>query len=62
MAGSTGDIDSFLYVHLQGVAFEEMIRQVLSTGGPVAHATRPETVRLHDDKVGPMVCWTMPVI
>lgn len=35
----------------KGVSFEEMVRGVLTTGGPVAHATRPDNVRLHDDKV-----------
>jgi len=34
----------------KGVSFEEAVRGVIATGGPVARATRPENVRLHDDK------------
>jgi hypothetical protein len=36
----------------QGMTLEEAVGRVLAAGGPVAHSVRPDTVRLHDDKVG----------
>lgn len=38
--------------NLQGVKLEEMARELLAVGGPIANATRADAVRLHDDKVG----------
>jgi len=34
----------------KGVSFEDMVRQMLAAGGPVAHATKADAVRLHDDR------------
>jgi len=34
----------------KGMAFQETVRQVMTVGGPKAHATKAEAVRLHDDK------------
>jgi hypothetical protein len=35
----------------KGSTLEHVATMVLATGGPVAHATKAESVRLHDDKV-----------
>jgi hypothetical protein len=35
----------------QGVPFEAAVLKVLDANGPIAHATKAEAVRLHDDKV-----------
>lgn len=35
----------------QVMAFQEIVAQVLEAGGPIAHATKADAVRLHDDKV-----------
>lgn len=35
---------------LQGMPLEDAARQVLAAGGPIAHATKADSVRLHDDK------------
>lgn len=43
----------------KGCTFEDVVRAVLVTGGPIAHATTPENVRLHDDKVYP-TRWSTP--
>lgn len=32
------------------VAFEDTVAQVLEAGGPIVHATKADSVRLHDDK------------
>ncbi|KAF6258199.1 p25-alpha-domain-containing protein [Scenedesmus sp. NREL 46B-D3] len=32
------------------LAFEDTVAQVLEAGGPIAHATKADNVRLHDDK------------
>eukprot|EP00879_Flechtneria_rotunda_P023090 GHRR01024409.1.p1 GENE.GHRR01024409.1~~GHRR01024409.1.p1 ORF type:complete len:485 (+),score=160.85 GHRR01024409.1:930-2384(+) len=32
------------------MALEEVVMQVLEAGGPIAHATKADSVRLHDDK------------
>ncbi|GBF90596.1 hypothetical protein Rsub_03168 [Raphidocelis subcapitata] len=34
----------------KGVSFEAVVSQVLSAGGPIAHATKADNVRLHDDR------------
>jgi hypothetical protein len=41
---------------LQVVAFEDTVAQVLEAGGPIAHATKADSVRLHDDKVRAAAC------
>lgn len=45
--------DMFLCWHVtaQGVKLEDMARELLAVGGPIANATRADAVRLHDDKV-----------
>ena len=35
----------------QGVPLEEIVEAVVSRGAPISHSTRPDNVRLHDDKV-----------
>lgn len=41
-----------LVVLVQGKGFEDTVKEVLAVGGPIAHATKADNVRLHDDKVG----------
>lgn len=44
-------------MHLwQVMSFEELVAQVLEAGGPIAHATKADAVRLHDDKVCDAYC------
>lgn len=35
----------------RGVFLEDMVREILAASGPIAHATKADHVRLHDDKV-----------
>jgi len=36
---------------LQGKAFGDVVKAIITAGGPVDNATKAESVRLHDDKV-----------
>lgn len=47
---TSNSLDPLMCCNSQGMTLEDAVRKVLQTGGPVAHATRPDTVRLHDDK------------
>jgi hypothetical protein len=39
-----------LMAEKKGESFEEVVRVMLAAGGPVAHATKADNVRLHDDR------------
>jgi hypothetical protein len=46
------DLPPAMCVCVQAVPLEEIARQILEKGTPIARATQAEAVRLHDDKVG----------
>lgn len=37
----------------KGTSFEDIVRVLIESGGPVDNGTKAENVRLHDDKVKP---------
>jgi hypothetical protein len=42
-----------LIAERKGKPIAEVVHTILATGGPAVSATKPEYVRLNDDKVGP---------